>query len=262
MGIQTIIELIEALRGEHGCPWDRKQTPRTLAAYLAEETHELIDAIEAGNPDNVCEELGDVLFHILFIALLFQEAGHFNIRDVAAANTAKMTRRHPHVFGNVRINTAEEVRRQWQQIKLEEKQHRPDDSILDSIRTSLPALMRAYRVSERAAKTGFDWENMEGVLRKVEEEWAELKSALGTTEGDDQEQKRVALEFGDVLFTLVNVARFAGFHPETALAGATKKFGKRFRYLDKTAAADRKAIASIPADEKERLWALAKQAIG
>lgn len=261
MGINAIIELIRQLRGKDGCPWDKQQTPKTLALYLVEEVYELVDAIESGRPDDVCEELGDVLFHILFITTLFQETGHFDIEDVADFNTTKMIRRHPHVFGNNKVSGTDEVRRQWHQIKMQEKNNAPETSILDSIPGGLPALMRAYRISERAAKTGFDWEDTAGVIQKVEEEWQELKSALKKATAE-KERQQVSLEFGDVLFTLVNVARFAEIHPETALTGAIQKFEQRFRYMEKRVSEQERNLDSFSPAELETLWEEAKQVIG
>ena len=168
-GINSIIDLIETLRGEKGCPWDRKQTPGTIAVYLVEEVYELVDAIESGDHNGVCEELGDVLFHILFLTGLFREMGCFDIKDVVDLNVEKMTRRHPHVFGNERFVSVEEVKAHWHKIKMKEKNLAKKASILDSVPIGLPALMRAYRVSERAARTGFDWIDISGVMEKVEE---------------------------------------------------------------------------------------------
>lgn len=258
MEINPIIDLIEILRGENGCPWDRKQTPRTIAAYLLEEVYELVDAIESKDPGGVCEELGDVLFHILFLSLLFRGMGHFDIKDVIDLNVEKMTRRHPHVFGNERVDSVEEVRARWHQIKKEEKSLAKKDSIIDSVPTGFPALMRAYRVSERAAKTGFDWNDISGVMQKVEEEWSELKTVLKGENQSPKDQDLLALEFGDVLFTLVNVARFAHIHPETALRNSTKKFEKRFKYMEKLIAESRRNIESVSQEEKDELWEEAK----
>lgn len=261
MGINAIIELIEKLRGEDGCPWDKQQTPTTLVLYLIEEMYELVDAIESGKPADVCEELGDVLFHILFITILFREMGHFDIKDVADFNTAKMIRRHPHVFGDNKVSGTDEVRAQWHKIKMQEKNQAPETSILDSVPVGLPALMRAYRISERAAKTGFDWEDTAGVIQKVEEEWHELKSALKKGEAE-KARKQASLEFGDVLFTLVNVARFARIHPETALTGSIGKFEKRFRYMEKKISEKSRDLESFSPEELEKLWEEAKQVIG
>ena len=262
MGIDSVLNLIETLRGEAGCPWDRKQTPLSLAVYLVEEIFELFDAIEAGDPDAVCEELGDVLFHILFISTLYQGMGHFDIQKVAAVNTAKMIRRHPHVFGNDKVESAEEVKRRWHKIKMKEKNHVSKGSILDSVPKKLPALMRAYRISERVAKIGFDWDNISGVLKKVEEEWAELTSALKEDGRSEGRSNRISLEFGDLLFTLVNVARFAGIHPETALAGSIHKFERRFKHMEEIALQNQRHLDALSQDELEKLWEAAKKIIG
>ena len=258
MEINSIIELIERLRSENGCPWDREQTPKTLSVYLIEEVYELVDAIESKDPDGVCEELGDVLFHILFLSGLFREMGHFDIKDVVDLNVEKMTRRHPHVFGNERVDSVEEVRARWHQIKKQEKRLAKEASILDSVPAGFPALMRAYRISERAAKTGFDWNDIPDVMQKVEEEWSELKAELERENLDPTDQDVLALEFGDVLFTLVNVARFAHIHPETALRNSTKKFESRFKYMEKLIAESRRNIESVSQEEKEELWEQAK----
>lgn len=258
MEINSIIDLIEILRGENGCPWDRKQTPETIAVYLLEEVYELVDAIESKDPDGVCEELGDVLFHILFLFILFREMGHFDIKDAIDFNVEKMTRRHPHVFGNQRIDSVEEVRAKWHQIKREEKSLTKKESIIDSVPTGFPALMRAYKVSERAAKTGFDWNDISDVMQKVEEEWSELKNVLKRENQSQKDQDLLALEFGDVLFTLVNVARFARIHPETALRNSTKKFITRFKYMEKLITESRRNIESVSQEEKDELWEEAK----
>lgn len=262
MGIDAVLKLIEALRGEAGCPWDRIQTPVSLAVYLVEEIYELFDAVKAGDPDAICEELGDVLFHILFITTLYQEMGYFDIQKVTAVNTAKMIRRHPHVFGDDKVESAEEVRKRWHKIKMQEKKDVSRESVLDSVPKTLPALMRAYRISERVAKLGFDWENISGVIKKVEEEWHELTSALNEDEQSDGRSKRISLEFGDLLFTLVNVGRFAGIHPETALTGSIHKFEQRFRHMERMALENQRDLESLPADELEKLWEAAKKVIG
>jgi tetrapyrrole methylase family protein/MazG family protein len=256
--INSIIDLIERLRGENGCPWDRKQTPKTIAVYLIEEVYELVDAIESGDPTGVCEELGDVLFHILFLSSLFREMGHFDIKDVVELNIEKMTRRHPHVFGNERVDGVEEVRARWHQIKKEEKSLAKEVSILDSVPSGFPALMRAYRISERAAKTGFDWNDIPDVMQKVEEEWSEFKALLERENRSPIDQDLLELEFGDVLFTLVNVARFAQIHPETALRNSTKKFETRFKYMEKLITESRRNIESVSQEEKDELWEVAK----
>lgn len=262
MGIEAIIELIEALRGENGCPWDRKQTPRTLSIYLVEEIYELIDAIDSEDHDSVCEELGDVLFQLLFIINLFQDMGHFDLESVVDLIVKKMKHRHPHVFGKDRVNSADVVRKRWHKIKLEEKRHTAVDSALESVPSKLPALMRAYRISERAAKTGFDWHDIFGVLEKVEEELIELKMLLKKPDSTSKDKDLLASEIGDVLFTLVNVARFANIHPETALRDSTNKFEKRFKYMEKLVSNSRKDMESMAQGQLDDLWEEAKKKVG
>lgn len=266
--IEALDRLIQTLRGDEGCPWDKKQTPRSIARYLIEEVYELADAIESGDPEVIREELGDVLFQILFIARLFEEENRFDIGDAAGASLEKMIRRHPHVFGEAHVDGVEDVRDQWRQIKREEKAAKGDGgngSLLDSVPAGLPALMRSYRISERAARTGFDWDDLAGVMHQAELEWAELKEALGRnggaeTEGDEA-REAISLEFGDVLFTLVNVARFAKVHPETALSGSTRKFQKRFAHMEETASKRGRTIEEFGRKEMDRMWEDAKRAV-
>ena len=249
-----LIRLIERLRGENGCPWDKKQTPQSMSLYLIEEVHELVEAIRSGDAEHVCEELGDVMFLVFFVANLFKEQGNFDIYDVLELNLEKMIGRHPHVFGTDTVENAEEVRQRWHQLKKKEKNHASDKSLMDSVPTSLPALMRAYRISERAARIGFDWADLSGVMEKVEEEWAEFKAEV--TKND---LKGISSEFGDILFTLVNVARLAKIHPETAIAESVKKFEQRFRYMEKAAMEKGERIENIDREEMERLWEEAKE---
>jgi tetrapyrrole methylase family protein/MazG family protein len=260
--IDRLIRLIETLRGEEGCPWDKQQTSRSMAVYLVEEVYELVDAIESGNIAEICEELGDVLFQILFIACIYQEKGDFTLGDAARESREKMIRRHPHVFGDENLEDAEQVRRQWRRIKKEEQGKAEKSSILDSIPRKLPALMRAYRISERAGGKGFDWDDIHGVVEKTEEEWTEFKHELERQQAHGNNRERLAMEFGDVLFTLVNVARFARFHPETALTDATRKFEMRFRHMEKMIQQRGQGIDTVERCELERLWAVSKNELG
>ncbi|MFY9705450.1 MAG: nucleoside triphosphate pyrophosphohydrolase [Desulfobacterales bacterium] len=246
---RALLQLIQTLRGPDGCPWDKKQTPRSIALYLIEEIYELVEAIESGNSDDIREELGDVLFQVFFIAELFHEKGRFDIGEVAHRTTEKMIGRHPHVFGADRLDSTEAVREQWHQIKQHEKKNTEAKSVLESIPVQLPALMRAYRISERVAREGFDWQDISGVMEKVEEEWAEFKNAQRA-----ERWEQAAMELGDVFFTLVNVARFAHVHPETVLTGAIKKFEQRFKELEKRAAERGVAIESRFQTELDRIW--------
>lgn len=258
-GIDSLCALVKRLRGDGGCPWDRQQTPRSIAAYLVEEAYEVVDAIATDDPRAVCEELGDVLFHIVFIAEIFQEHGHFDLQAVMQHITEKMVRRHPHVFADKQVANADEVREQWQRIKAQEKPQNPDASLLDRVAAGLPPLTRAYRISERAAAAGFDWEDIDGVMGKVEEEWAELRSALKTAGSSEQAHRAAEMEFGDVLFTLVNVARFARFRPDTALGESIRKFEQRFRWMEKQLQAQGCTVASASRHQLDKLWMHAKR---
>lgn len=253
-GIDVLVKLVETLRGENGCPWDRQQTTQSMAVYLLEEVYELLDAIQSGEPTDVCEELGDVLFQLVFVAHFFKEAGLFDIQDVIRLNAEKMIARHPHVFGEEKIVSAEEVKRRWAAIKRQEKKTTRKESVLDSVPIKLPPLMRAYRISDRAAAAGFDWENIAGVMEKVDEEWAELRKAIA-----EHDKEEISLEFGDLLFTLTNIARFAGIHPETALSDAIQKFEKRYRYMENKLSEEGKTLETISRNEIDRLWDIAKQ---
>ncbi len=256
--MKGLADLVRTLRGENGCPWDKKQTPATIARYLIEEVYELTDTIENGDVDAICEELGDVLFLVFFLTRLFEETGHFDMQDVTRKNIAKMIRRHPHVFGESQAHTTEEIRAQWHRIKKQEKKNNSSGSILNSIPVGLPALMRAYRVSERAAAAGFDWDNLSQVLLKVEEEWGELKEALDRVDSGVANLDEVMLEFGDLIFTLTNVARFARFHPETATTAAIRKFNRRFQWMEQTVDAKGRIFEDIGREEMEQLWKMAK----
>ena len=257
MDLNKMIKLVDTLRGEKGCPWDRKQTPETMAVYLLEEVYELVDAIQTGDPDQVCGELGDVLFLLVFVAKLYQETGHFHLRDAVGASVEKMTRRHPHVFGKGPLSSAEEVRQQWHRIKDEEKRAE-GASVLDSVPLELPGLMRAYRIAERAAAKGFDWDTTADVLEKAEEEWSEFRSELSEMGESTDVRNRASVEFGDILFTLVNVARFAGIHPEMALKLAVKKFEKRFRYMEQLLSERGRDLDSTSTNDLRILWQTAK----
>ncbi len=258
--LDRLAELVAVLRGENGCPWDRKQTPRTMASKLLEETYELVDAVSSGSAEDVCEELGDVLFHIFFIARQFQEEGRFDMADVADGIVRKMIRRHPHVFKDHTADSPEAVKQKWHEIKQVERAGQRGGSVLDSIPKILPALMRAYRVSERAARSGFDWNAIGGVMEKVEEEWEELREAFRTHVETGGDKQAVRLEFGDLLFTLVNVARFLGIQPEEALGEAIDKFDRRFRHMEAALDQGHRRLTELHSTEKDAMWAAAKQA--
>lgn len=255
--IDALVELIETLRGEDGCPWDKKQTPQTMSVYLIEEMYELLEAIEKEDTNDVCEELGDVLFHIFFLGNIFHEKGYFTIDDIIRRIIEKMVRRHPHVFDDGHIDTAEEVKEQWNKIKLKEKKTKKSESLLDSVPSALPALLRAYRISARAASTGFDWEDVTGVMKKLGEELSELKAEI-----DEKNKPRIEMEYGDVLFTLVNIARFLNVHPETALKGSIRRFENRFKNMEQVISESGRTIESVSQDEMDLIWEQSKSTVG
>jgi nucleoside triphosphate diphosphatase len=230
-----------------------------MARNLVEEAFELMDAIQSGKIEDACEELGDVLFLVLFIAVQYQTSGLFDINTLTQGNLDKMIRRHPHVFGEETAQTPDQVRDRWQAIKCEEKSDAPDHSLLGRVPRNLPALMRALRISERAAQSGFDWDDIHGVMIKAQEEWGELKQELQKDQEIAANREALELEIGDVLFTLVNVARLAGIHPETALASSTRKFETRFKTMEKLARERQSRFEKLSYTEKHRLWDEVKQ---
>lgn len=255
----AVMELIAVLRGENGCPWDRKQTPSTLTVYLIEEVFELVEAIAADDTEDIQEEMGDVLFQVLFLMHLYQEQGRFGPTEVLGQNVRKMVHRHPHVFGTDKVDSAGEVKQRWRAIKQKEKGDEAG-SLMDSVPAGLPALMRSYRISERAAGIGFDWDTLAGVMCQVEAEWDEFKAELHHDVGDGFKDKaKAAEEFGDIMFTMVNVARLAGIHPETALTRSTQKFMRRFKQMESMAAEQGRSLDHVSRDEMEAFWVAAKK---
>ena len=254
--LDELIRLVKTLRGKNGCPWDKKQTPRDVSVYLIEEVFELADAIQTGHPEQIREELGDVLFHIVFIARMFEERGEFDLSDVAQTITEKMTRRHPHVFGEGNVNSSEEVVENWHKIKLSEKKSTPQQSTLDSIPVQLPALIRAYRMSERAANSGFDWAEVDKALENVKQELDGLITIL-----NKQNNAHLSQNFGDLLFILVNIARLAKIHPETALAGSNKRFELRFRKMENMVSKSERILENMSGREKVLIWEKVKKIV-
>lgn len=248
----ALVELMARLRGPDGCPWDRKQTPGSLKPFLIEECYEVVDALEEGAPEKIKEELGDLLFQILFQAQLAAEKEDFTVWDVIAANREKMIRRHPHVFGDANLTTDKEVLASWEEIKKKEKGHRK--SLLDGVPRNLPSLLRAHRLQERAARVGFDWSRIDEALLKLDEELEEFKGSLTLGDADDIEE-----ELGDIYFMLVNIARMLTVNPEDALKKAISKFIHRFRYMEEWAGATGKELSDMTIDEMEKLWQESKR---
>ncbi|MCD6256023.1 MAG: nucleoside triphosphate pyrophosphohydrolase [Deltaproteobacteria bacterium] len=248
--IERIKHIVEALRGENGCPWDKRQTPKTIKNYLLEEAYELVDAIERGSHQAIKEELGDLLFLIVFLAYLYEEVGKFDLKNVIDTVEEKMIRRHPHVFGGVKVRDEREIRVRWQKIKSEEKLQ---SSILDGIPKALPALMLAYKVGSRAATVGFDWQRAEDVILKLEEEVEEFKRAL-----KQENRDRIEEELGDILFSCVNLARLLNIQPEEALRKTVYKFKDRFQFIEKRLREKGRDLEETSLKEMDALWERAK----
>lgn len=227
--IETLTDLVKLLRSEKGCPWDRKQTPETVKRYLMEEAYEVMEAMEEGTPAHVCGELGDLLFQVVFLACLYEEENTFSIQEVVRVVTEKMIRRHPHVFGDKKARDAEEVKESWHKIKQAEHGAGEPKSPLDSVPRNLPALMRAHRITERAARSGFDFPDVPGIFTKIDKVVARLKELAEGNHGEE-----VSEEFGTLLFTMVVLGRLLGVHAETALDQTLQRFIKEFRSIEST----------------------------
>ncbi len=256
--------IMARLRGPNGCPWDREQTFDSIKRHTLEETYEVFDAIERRAWPELRDELGDLLLQVLFYAQMASEAGYFTLEDVAETLSAKLIRRHPHIFGEVHAPDAEAVLRNWEQIKKEERRaaentvvtgatsdHVPA-SLLDTVPRSMPAMLEAMKLGSRAAKTGFDWPDAQAVFAKLEEETAELQAEITAADQDATEA-----EFGDLLFNMANLARHLHIDPETALRRTNTKFRARYRAME-TGAGGMESFEQVPLAEKERLWAQAK----
>ncbi len=254
---ERLTGLMARLRAPDGCPWDRKQDFDTIKPYLLEETYEVLDAIDARDWSALREELGDLLLEAVFFGQMAREAGHFTVEDSLDAINEKLVRRHPHVFGSATAETAEDVKRRWDEIKAEEKKElgREDAGLLDSVPRSMPALVEAAQIASRAAGVGFDWPDVQGVLDKLDEELSELAQAR--TSGAPTEQ--VEDEVGDLLFVIVNLARFLKIDPEQALRKTNRKFRARFGHVERGLKEAGKTPASASLEEMETLWQEAKR---
>lgn len=247
--------LMKTLRAPGGCPWDAEQSFADIARYTIEEAYEVADAIAKNDMDHLREELGDLLFQTVFHSRIAEEAGAFNLDDVADDLTAKMIRRHPHVFGDESERSADEQVEAWEALKAKERAQKaaPNASILDDVALALPALMRAEKLQKRAARVGFDWPNLDGVLDKITEEASEVAQAAQNQDTDATED-----EIGDLLFAVTNLARKLGVDPEVALRRTNDKFARRFKYVEAGAKTDGKALPDMSLEEMDALWDKAK----
>ncbi len=261
---ERLLEIMSRLRAPGGCPWDREQSIETLRPYLIEEAYEVLDAIERADWEHLSEELGDLQLQIVFQAQIASEDGRFTIDDVLDHITEKLIRRHPHVFGETSVDSAGEVVKRWEEIKAEEKAEKaekaakavdPHAALLESVPRHQPAILEAYEMGRKAAKTGFDWERLPDLMEKLREESDELAEAHAGDDPDHLED-----EVGDLLFMAVNIARFLKVHPELALRRANKKFRERFGYIERELAARGKRPEDSTLEEMEELWQQAKGA--
>jgi nucleoside triphosphate diphosphatase len=254
--VRRLLEIMDKLRDPGGCPWDREQSLRTLTPYLLEEAHEVIEAIEAGDVTHHKEELGDLLFQVVFQARIAREEGKFDFAQVCEAISDKLTRRHPHVFGDVAVSGSREVVKNWERIKADERKQKGQTprSAIGGVPVSLPALVRAERLTEKAGAVGFDWPDAKSVLAKVREELDELTEAI---EGGAPE--RIEHELGDLLFAVANLGRWVKAHPEEALRGTLRRFESRFHHIERALAQRGKSPRESTLREMDALWNEAKQ---
>lgn len=262
------------LRGEGGCPWDREQTYETIKNYLIEETYEVVESIEEKDFNHLAEELGDVLLQIVFLSQIAEEKGHFDIDKVIDSISSKMIRRHPHVFGDKKVSSSDEVLQNWEGMKQTERLEKPHSgdsterqrpSILDGVTTRAPAVIEASQLSQRAARVGFDWSSPEDILAKLQEEIEELRRAAGSSKetetprlDEEINQGNIADEIGDIIFVAVNLARHFKIDPESALKRTNNKFRNRFRYIESMLARSNKTFQEVGLEELERYWQEAK----
>lgn len=252
--IEKLVTLMERLRAPDGCPWDREQTLESLVPFIIEEAYEVVSAIDARDPVEIKEELGDLLFQIIFCARITGEAKAFDLADVIDASYEKMVRRHPHVFGDSKAGTSEEVLKRWAEIKKDEKKDRKKrEGYLEGIPEVLPALLRAHKVSQKAARAGFDWKDISEVMDKLAEETEEFRKAV-----EEKDTAGMEEELGDLLFTMVNAGRFLEVNPEDALRKTIGKFITRFHHIEKSLNEKGEDLSSTPMEEMERLWQEAK----
>ena len=247
-----LLAVMDRLRDPGGCPWDREQTVQTLAPYLLEEAYEVVDAIATGRPKELREELGDLLIQIVFLARIAREEGWFDIDEVCECIAEKMVRRHPHVFGDREVTDAAEVVRNWEDIKRTEASSSRERSVLDGVPGSLPALLKAFRMTEKAAAVGFDWRKPVDVMEKMHEEMGELEVELASGAGAAAD--RVRAEMGDVLFVMANLARHLGVEPETALQETNAKFKRRFQAMEERTRQAGRNLRDMDLREQDELW--------
>lgn len=256
--ISRLLQIVATLRSPGGCPWDAEQTPESLKPYLLEEAYEVLDAIDGGKPEAICDELGDLLLQVVFQARLFEEIQAFDMADVANSIADKLIRRHPHVFAERQQRGKKALAAQWEKIKAEEKERRGEPArLLEDVPRHLPALLRARKLSEKASRVGFDWSEVDGIFAKIDEELQEFREALGRTD-----QRAMTDELGDLLFAVVNLGRFLHIDAEEALRQTSNRFVARFGHIETTLAEQGRTIAQSSPAEMDSLWNDAKRREG
>ncbi len=251
-----LLDVMKRLRSEKGCPWDKEQTHQSLRIYLIEETYEVLEALDAGDKAKFCNELGDLLLQIVFHAQIAGENGEFDMNDVTTEICSKLISRHPHIFGDAGADTVEQVNENWEAIKKKEKKLKSQTGVLKDVPANLPALMRSYKVQQKAAQVGFDWDNTDDVFRKIDEEIDELREVYRTGN-----LERITDELGDAIFALVNLSRFLRIQPELALTGTTDKFIRRFEYIEQQSLKAGKRLEDMSLAEMDELWNEAKTSL-
>ena len=248
-----LLDIMSRLRAENGCPWDREQTHESLRIYMIEETYEVLEALDAGDMSKFCNELGDLLLQIVFHAQIAKEHGEFDIGDITSEICSKLISRHTHIFGDAKADTPDQVVENWEAIKKKEKQLKNHAGVLKDVPSNLPALMRSYKVQQKAAQVGFDWDDIEDVFSKVDEEIRELRDVYRS-----KNVERITDELGDTMFALVNLSRFLKVQPELALTGTINKFIRRFEYIEQQSTKAGKKLEDMTLAEMDELWNEAK----
>ncbi|MGE4319352.1 MAG: nucleoside triphosphate pyrophosphohydrolase [Deferribacterales bacterium] len=251
---EKLVNIVKKLRGENGCPWDREQNLYSIKNLFIEEAFELVDALDNEDIPNIREEIGDVLFHMVFHAAMAEDEGYFTLEDVLREISEKLVRRHPHVFGNTNVENTDEVLVNWDKIKLEEKKHKSKEFILDDIPNAYPSMLRAFKIQEKVRKVGFDWNNADDCMEKVNEEFNEFTDAVRSGTKEEMEH-----ELGDIFFALINISRFLKINPDEALRKANGRFTDRFNFIEKSLKAEGRQCSEASLEEMEKLWQEAKK---
>ncbi len=249
-------DIIRRLRAPDGCPWDRKQTPEDVKSYLTEELYELLEAIDKNETNLIIEETGDILFMLLFLVNLFEEKEEFSLAEALHSSKEKMIHRHPHVFGDLKVDSVEEIKDNWQKLKIKEGK-KPKTSFLDGIQKNLPALSYANSMTVKAARVGFDWKSPKEVFEKIKEEITELEKEI-----DSGNKDKIKEEIGDVIFSLVNLSRHLEIEPEQALRKTNQKFKNRFKHIEKTLTGEGNTLKNASLEEMDKIWEDAKKLEG